>query len=120
MRVGWLFKLPIERVFIANLDERIAFLRETWDLRETPATAFNEERVLMKMGAQAWEMTGFGPNVLHFRRPTNPQLRSPWAYQRLEGFVTAKKRKELERSGWVYSGSWMGLFHYFKRHVPSD
>jgi|SRR5579863_4629072 len=115
MRVAWLFRLPVEAIFVPSIDERMTFLKETWEYRDSAATAFNEERILSKMGAQGWEMTGFGPNVLRFRRPAKPELRAVWEYQRQEGLVSSQRREELERSRWLYSGSWMGVFHYFKR-----
>ena len=123
MRVAWLFDARVESIFFADLDEQVAFLRESWEYRDRAANAFTEERVLEKMGTKAWEMTGFGMNVLQFRRPANPALRRAWQYQRLEGLLTAARRSPLERQGWLYCGSWMGLFHYFKRQanpVSSD
>jgi hypothetical protein len=33
------------------------------------------------------------------------------------GLLAASKRIELERAGWLYCGSWMGVFHYFKRET---
>ena len=117
MRVAWLFETTVESIFFADLDEQVAFLHETWDYTDRAATAFSEVRVLEKMGAKAWEMTGFGLNSLQFRRPASPALRRGWEYQRFEGLLTAARRNPLERGGWLYCGSWMGVFHYFKRQA---
>ena len=115
MRAAWLFELPIESLFRADLDEQMSFLRESWEYRERKATAFSERRVLEQMGEKGWEMTGFGANVLQFRRPEKRALRRVWRYERVEGLLTASQRGELERAGWLYCGGWMGVFHYFKR-----
>ena len=115
MRAAWLFEQPIESLFVADLDEQISFLNESWEYRERKATAFSEVQVLEHMGEKAWEMTGFGANVLQFRRPEKRALRRVWQYLRLEGLLGATRRAELERSGWLYCGGWMGLYHYFKR-----
>jgi DNA-binding XRE family transcriptional regulator len=117
MRLSWLFKKPIEEIFHADLDERISLLGENWEYQDRMATAFDEIGVLDQMGREGWEMTGFGAMVLRFRRPENPALRQPWAYQRISGLLPSSKRGELERAGWLYCGSWMGVFHYFKREV---
>ena len=115
MRLSWLFKKPIEEIFQADLDERITLLGESWEYQDRTATAFDEVDTLEQMGLEGWEMMGFGAMVLRFRRPENPALRQPWAYQRINGLLASAKRSELERAGWLYCGSWMGVFHYFKR-----
>jgi len=115
MRLSWLFKRPIEEIFQPDLDEKLSALGESWEVQDRLATAFDEIGVLDQMGREGWEMMGFGAMVLRFRRPENPALRQPWEYQRIGGILASAKRSELERSGWLYCGSWMGVFHYFKR-----
>jgi DNA-binding XRE family transcriptional regulator len=117
MRLSWLFKRPIEEIFQADLDERIALLGENWEYLDRKATAFDEIGILEQMGRDGWEMMGFGALVLHFRRPENPELHQPWEYERINGLLASSKRSELERAGWLYCGSWMGVFHYFKREA---
>jgi len=115
MRISWLFKRPIEEIFQADLDEKINVLGEQWEFHDRLATAFDEIGVLEQMGREGWEMTGFGAMLLHFRRPQNPALRQPWLYLRSNGL---SRRSKLEREGWLYCGSWMSVFHYFKREAP--
>jgi DNA-binding XRE family transcriptional regulator len=117
MRLSWLFKRPIEEIFQADLDEKISVLGESWQYQDRMSTAFDEVGVLEQMGREGWEMMGFGAMVLRFRRPENPALLQPWEYQRIGGMLASAKRSELERSGWLYCGSWMGVFHYFKREA---
>jgi len=117
MRLSWLFKKPIEEIFQADLDEKISLLGENWEYQDRTATAFDEIGVLEQMGREGWEMMGFGALVLRFRRPENSTLRQPWEYQRINGLLAASKRTGLERADWLYCGSWMGVFHYFKREA---
>ncbi len=118
LRLAWLFECAVEDVFTADLEEKMTLLNATWQYQDRLATAFDEVGVLDEMGREGWEMTGFGPLVLHFRRPEDPALRMPWAYKRLTEFGTPRKRAELERRGWIYCGSWMNTYHYFKRADP--
>jgi putative transcriptional regulator len=117
MRLSWLFNQPVESIFLADLDEKMAALGEPWEHKIRAATAFNEVALLTRMGADGWEMVGFGVNALQFRRPANPKLHSAWSYERVKGLLTATHRQELEKDGWLYTGSWMGVFHYFKREA---
>lgn len=118
LRISWLFKLPVESIFVADLDEKMLTMSEKWEYLDKMATAFDEVGILEKMGVDGWEMTGFGAMVLRFRRPENPQLRRPWEYQRLSGLLLGDERSRMERDGWLYCGSWMSVFHYFKRESP--
>ncbi|MGD0730603.1 MAG: helix-turn-helix transcriptional regulator [Terracidiphilus sp.] len=117
MRVSWLFNLPVESIFLADLDERMVALGEPWEQKARAATAFNEVAILARLGADGWEMIGFGINALQFRRPQNPKLHCAWTYERVKGPLTTARRAELENDGWLYCGSWMGVFHYFKREA---
>ena len=114
-RLAWLFERPVEEVFAADVEEKMAFLNASWQYQDRMATAFDEVGVLDEMGREGWEMTGFGPLVLHFRRPEDPSLRTPWAYERVTELGTPRKRVQLEQEGWTYCGSWMNTYHYFKR-----
>jgi DNA-binding XRE family transcriptional regulator len=114
-RLAWLFERPVEEVFAADVEEKMAFLNASWQYQDRMATAFDEVGVLDEMGREGWEMTGFGPLVLHFRRPEDPNLRMPWAYERVTELGTPRRRAQLEQDGWTYCGSWMNTYHYFKR-----
>jgi putative transcriptional regulator len=114
-RLSWLFDLPLEEIFEADLEEKMTFLNSEWEYHDRLATAFDEVGVLDEMGSAGWEMTGFGPLVLHFRRPQDPALRVPWGYERVTELGTPRRRAQLEREGWTYCGSWMNTYHYFKR-----
>ncbi len=117
MRLGWLFRKPVESIFLADLDEQLIALHETWEYKTRTATAFDEMGVLERMGEDGWEMTGFGLAALHFRRPENAELRRRWEYTRVNGLLTKVKRDDLEKRSWSYLGNWMGAFHYFKREA---
>ncbi len=105
----------MEEVFAADVEEKMAFLNATWQYQHRMATAFDEVGVRDEMGREGWEMTGFGPLVLHFRRPEDPGMRTPWAYERATELGTPRQRTQLEHQGWTYCGSWMNTYHYFKR-----
>ena len=120
MKLSWLFQQPVESIFLPDLDEQMSFLNEPWERTERRATAFNEIKILHKMGLNSWEMTGFGVNVLQFRRPKNPSLRRAWRYERLKGLLSTARRSELETDGWLFSGSWMNVFHYFKKEAEQS
>jgi len=64
MRVAWLFRSPVESIFLADLDEQMIALNETWEYKKKTATALNEMGVLEQMGEDGWEMTGFGAAAL--------------------------------------------------------
>ena len=115
LRLAWLFDTPIESLFHVDLEEKMTFLDESWEYQDRTATAIDEVGVMDEMGRQGWELTGFGPMVLHFRRPENPELRIPWRYLRLAEVLATLQRQQTEREGWTYCGSWMGTLHYFKR-----
>lgn len=117
MRVSWLFRKPVESIFLADLDEQMIALKETWEYETKTATAFDEMGVLEQMGEDGWEMTGFGLAALHFRRPENAELRRKWEYKRVNGLLTHTNRTELEKQSWSYLGNWMFSFYYFKREV---
>jgi DNA-binding XRE family transcriptional regulator len=117
MRVGWLFRKPVESIFLADLDEQMIALNEAWEYKKKTATALNEMGVLEQMGEDGWEMTGFGAAALHFRRPENTEFRRKWEYKRVNGLLTNASRAELEKQLWSFLGSWMGAFHYFKREA---
>ena len=85
-----------------------------WEYQDRMATAFDEVRVLDEMGGQGWELTGFGPFVLHFRRPEDPAGRKRWQHLRIVEFGGPYQRSKLEADGWQHCGSWV-VFHYFKR-----
>jgi len=118
LRLGWLFDTAVEALFLVDLEEKMSFLDETWVYRDRTATALDEVGVMDEMGRQGWELTGFGPMVLHFRRPENPGLRFPWRYLRLTEMLGTRQRQQTEQDGWTYCGSWMGTLHYFKRSDP--
>jgi DNA-binding XRE family transcriptional regulator len=120
MRVGWIFRKPVESIFMADIDEQMIALNESWEYKKRAATAFNEMSVLEQMGDEGWEMTGFGAAVLHFRRPENAGLRRKWEYKRMSGLLTNSNRAELERQAWSFLGNWVGVFHYFKREFRPD
>lgn len=120
MRLGWLFHMPVESIFLADLDEQMVVLKETWQYKKRSANAFNENAVLERMGEEGWEMTGFGLAALHFRRPENTRLRRKWEYKRVNGLLTNANRAELEKQSWSFLGNWMGTFHYFKREARGD
>jgi DNA-binding XRE family transcriptional regulator len=120
MRVGWIFRKPVESIFIADIDEQMIALNETWEHKKRAATAFNEMSVLEQMGDDGWEMTGFGAAVLQFRRPENTELRRKWEYKRVNGVLTNANRVGLEKEGWSFLGNWVGVFHYFKREFRPD
>jgi DNA-binding XRE family transcriptional regulator len=115
LRVSWLFRKPVESIFLADIDEQMIALNETWEYKKKTATALNELAVLEQMGEEGWEMTGFGLAALHFRRPENADLRRRWDYKRVNGLLTNANRTEVEKQSWRFLGSWMGTFHYFKR-----
>ena len=117
MRVGWIFRKPVESIFLADIDEQMVALNETWEHRKRTATALSEMHVLEQMGEEGWEMTGFGIAALHFRRPENPGLRRTWEYKRVNGLLSSSNRAELEKQSWSFLGNWMGTFHYFKREA---
>jgi len=90
-------------------------LKAAWQYEDRIATALDEVDVLGRMGREGWEMIGFGPGYLRFRRPEDEQLRGAWEYHRVSGVLLSPARTKFEVEGWVYCGSWMGIFHYFKR-----
>lgn len=100
---------------MTDLEEKMTALEAAWQYEDRRATAFNEVRILDRMGREGWEMIGFGVGVLRFRRPDEKRLRVRWSYHRTEGILHTAERERLESEGWVYCGSWMGVFHYFKR-----
>lgn len=114
-RISWLFELQLEEIFMVTLEERVQLVGGTWEFQDRLATAFNEVSVLEQMGEEGWELISFGPLVLNFRRPEDPALRVRWHYQRRQGLLSQKLRQEVEREGWVFAGSWMATYHYFKR-----
>jgi DNA-binding XRE family transcriptional regulator len=120
LRVSWIFRKPVESIFLADIEEQMVALNETWEYKKKTATAFNEIGVLERMGEDGWEMTGFGLAALHFRRPENSGLRRQWEYERVKGPLTATNRGELEKQSWMFLGSWMGTFHYFKREARPE
>ncbi len=117
IRVAWIFRKPVESIFLAELDEQMIALNETWEHTKRTATALNEMSVLVEMGQDGWEMTGFGVANLQFRRPKNAELRRQWEYKRETGLLIGATRAELEKQGWSFVGNWLGTFHYFKREA---
>ena len=117
LRIAWLFRAPVESIFLADLDEQMTALNETWSHIKKTATALNEMGVLERMGDEGWEMTGFGAAALHFRRPQNASLQRRWEYKRVSGILSGASRAELEKQAWSFVGSWLGTFHYFKREA---
>ncbi|HEY3283890.1 MAG TPA: helix-turn-helix domain-containing protein [Armatimonadota bacterium] len=114
-RISWVLGRPLEEIFLCNLEEKMSALQANWQYQDRIATGFDEVGILGEMGREGWEMVGFGPFMLHFRRPEDADLREPWEYERLSGILGIQSRVDLETQGWSYCGSWMGLFHYFKR-----
>ena len=110
-RVARVFGLPIEAIFTPPED---IVLTTAFDYQDRLATAIDEVGILKEMGESGWELTGFGPLVLHFRRPIDELGRRPWEYQRLTTLLDAGARQAMERQGWKYVGAWV-VFHYFKR-----
>ena len=39
MRVSWLFRKPVESIFLADIDEQLIALKETWDYKTKTAQA---------------------------------------------------------------------------------
>lgn len=115
LRVAWQFGKQVEEIFTVELEEKMTLCRASWEHTDRLATAIDEVGVLEQMGPDGWELVGFGPFALHFRRPEEPGLREPWKHHRVNGPLTGGHRRSLEEEGWTYCGSWMGLFHYFKR-----
>lgn len=115
LRLAWIFKKPVEEIFLAELEDKMTVLKAAWQYQDRIATAFDEIDVLTRMGQEGWEMIGFGPGYLRFRRPEDEDLRETWQYQRIPGVLQSTARAQFESGGWAYCGSWMGLFHYFKR-----
>jgi len=115
LRLAWLFDNHVEDLFLIDLEEKMTLLAEAWEYQDRAATAFDEVGVMDEMGSQGWELTGFGPMVLHFRRPEKPELREPWRYLRITELLSTRQRERTEQDGWTYCGSWMGTLHYFKR-----
>jgi hypothetical protein len=72
---------------------------KAWQFQDRLATAFDDVRVLDEMGSEGWELTGFGPLVLHFRRPQNVQARTPWAQRRTVELPPPQQRSRLEQGG---------------------
>jgi DNA-binding XRE family transcriptional regulator len=114
-KVSWQFGKPIEEIFSVDLEEKMALCQASWQHLDRLATAIDEVGVLEQMGGEGWELVGFGPLVLHFRRPEDPGWREPWVHKRVSGPMLGQFRRVLEDDGWIYCGSWMGIFHYFKR-----
>jgi len=119
LRLAWLFDAPIEEIFLVDLEEKMMLLDEAWEYQDRTATALDEAGVMDEMGRQGWELTGFGPMVLHFRRPERSELRVAWRYLRITEALSNRQRRTAEREGWSYCGSWMGALHYFKRRADS-
>lgn len=115
LRVAWQFEKPVEEVFTVDLEEKMALCQASWEHSDRLATAVDEVGVLEQMGPDGWELVGFGPMLLHFRRPEEPGLRVQWEHKRLGGPMIGKQRRGLEEEGWTFCGSWMGVWHYFKR-----
>jgi DNA-binding XRE family transcriptional regulator len=116
LRVAWFFDKPVESIFLPDLEEKMSFLQANWQYQDrTFVTAFDEVGILDQMGVEGWEMIGFGAGVLRFRRPEDAALRQRWHYQRINGVLTSRNRTSQEADAWLYCGSWMGVFHYFKR-----
>lgn len=113
-RLSWLLEQPLEAIFSVAPDEHERLVGERWEYQDRLATAFDEVSVLGQMGCEGWELTGFGPLVLHFRRPEDASLRLNWKYERRAGLSAGRIRKDLEAQGWTYCGTW-GTLHYFKR-----
>lgn len=117
LRVAWQFQKPVEEVFTVDLEEKMTLCQASWEHSDRLATAFDEVGVLDQMGPDGWELMGFGPMLLHFRRPEEPGLRERWEHKRLGGPMVGRQRRELEEEGWAFCGSWMGIWHYFKRPI---
>lgn len=115
LRLAWLFGTRVEDLFLIDLEEKMTLLEEAWEHQDRAATAIDEVGVMDEMGRQGWELTAFGPMVLHFRRPEKRELREPWRYLRITEVLTTRQRERTERDGWTFCGSWMGTLHYFKR-----
>lgn len=120
LRLAWLLDTPIEAMFLVDLEEKMTLLDEAWEYQDRTATAVDEVGVMDEMGRQGWELTGFGPMVLHFRRPEREELRAPWRYLRLAEALSDARRRKAEQDGWSYCGSWMGTLHYFKKRADAD
>jgi DNA-binding XRE family transcriptional regulator len=117
LRVAWLFDQPLEEIFTPDLEDKMTVLGAAWAYKTSRATAFDEIRVLEEMGIEGWELTSFGVGSLRFRRPQDASLRVPWKYKRVAGLMTDRERSSNEADGWTFCGSWMSLFHYFKRRA---
>lgn len=100
-RIYWLFKLPLEEIFMVTPEERVELVDGTWEYQDRLATAFSEISILEQMGVEGWELVSFGPLVLNFRRPEDPSIRIRWNYQRRQGLLTEKLRQEIDRKSVV-------------------
>jgi putative transcriptional regulator len=117
LRVAWILDKPVEEIFIADLEDKMAILDVAWVYKTRRANAFDEVRILDAMGREGWELVGFGVGSLRFRRPDDASLRVAWEYKRVEGPMTDGERSSNEAQGWTFCGSWMLVFHYFKRRA---
>ena len=115
LRVSWLFGTPIEEIFTVELEEKMTLTQAKWEYSDRLATALDEVGLLERMGHEGWEMIGIGPLVINFRRPEENAFRCAWEHRRLNGALASRTRQSLEDEGWLYCGTWMGVFHYFKR-----
>ncbi len=113
--IAWLFGTSIESVFPSDLEEKMRVLEATWTYINVLATALTERRALEKNGRDGWELIGFGAGYLRFRRPDDATLREPWEYLRIGGLTTNREIEMHGAKGWSYCGSWLAVYHYFKR-----
>lgn len=119
LRIAWVFGRPVEQIFIVELEEKMNALEATWAYKNCRATAFDELGVLDRMGREGWELMSFGALTLRFRRPEDEALRVSWQYYRVEGLMSSANRTANEMDGWIFCGSWLSVFHYFKRQVAA-
>lgn len=118
-RLSWLLEEPLESIFLFDLEEKMRVLQQRWEYQDRLAVGFDEAGVLEKLGAEGWEMVGFGPLNLHFRRPEDAGLRVQWEHKRVGAQDHAANQASYAAEGWIYCGSWMGVMYYYKRPVQT-
>jgi len=88
----------------------------SWNYTRRTASAFDEVRILAKMGRASWELTDLGALYLEFRRPADDKLATMWEYYRYSGLTHKGARRKMLAQGWEPAGQWANWL-YFKRRL---